>query len=90
MIRHRPQALDDPFLLVRRFDGLAGESNLKALSFLIHTKPNLPDIPQTQIGLTQAGGLNVFSMRNDAYLVTVLGEAPPSTVRQIAQSVSRR
>ncbi len=47
-------------------------------------------VTQTQIGLTQAGGLNVFSMRNDAYLVTVLGEAPPSTVRQIAQSVSRR
>jgi len=47
-------------------------------------------VTQTQIGLTQAGGLNVFSIRNDAYLVTVLGEAPPSTVRQIAQSVTRR
>lgn len=47
-------------------------------------------VTQTQIGLTQAGGINVFSTRNDAYLVTVLGEAPPTTVRQIAQSVNRR
>ncbi len=47
-------------------------------------------VTQTQIGVTQAGGLNVYSLRNDAFLVTVLGEAPPATVRQIAQSVSRR
>jgi sigma-E factor negative regulatory protein RseB len=47
-------------------------------------------VTQTQVGLTQAGGLNVFSTRNDAFLVTVLGEAPPATVRQIAQSVSRK
>lgn len=47
-------------------------------------------VTQTQFGLTQAGGLNVFSTRNDAFLITVLGEAPPATVRQIAQSVARR
>ena len=47
-------------------------------------------VPQTQIGLTQSGALNVFSMRNEAFIVTVLGEAPPATVRQIAQSVGRR
>jgi len=47
-------------------------------------------VTQTQIGLTQQGALNVFSTRNEAYIVTVLGEAPPATVRQIAQSVSRR
>jgi len=47
-------------------------------------------VTQTQIGLTQSGALNVFSTRNEAFIVTVLGEAPPATVRQIAQSVARR
>ena len=47
-------------------------------------------VTQTQIGLTQAGGLAQYTTRSDAFLVTVLGEAPPATVRQIAQSVSRR
>lgn len=47
-------------------------------------------VTQTQVGLTQAGGLNLYTTRSDAYLVTVMGEAPPATVRQIAQSVSRK
>lgn len=47
-------------------------------------------VTQTQIGLTQQGALNVFSARNETFLVTVLGEVPPATVRQIAQSVGRR
>ncbi|MEP7330309.1 MAG: MucB/RseB C-terminal domain-containing protein [Betaproteobacteria bacterium] len=47
-------------------------------------------VTQTQIGLTQQGALNVYSTRNEAFVVTVLGEAPPATVRQIAQSVARR
>ena len=47
-------------------------------------------LTQTQIGFSQQGGINVFSVKNDAYLVTVLGEAPPATIRQIAQSVARR
>jgi sigma-E factor negative regulatory protein RseB len=41
-------------------------------------------------GLSQQGGLNVYSTKSDDFLVTVLGEAPPATVRQIAQSVARR
>ncbi len=47
-------------------------------------------ITQTRIGLSKQGGLNIYAMRNDAYLVTVLGEAPPAMIRQIAQSVARR
>jgi len=43
-----------------------------------------------ETGSSQQGGLNVFSMKTDDYLVTVLGEAPPATVRQIAQSVGKR
>jgi sigma-E factor negative regulatory protein RseB len=46
-------------------------------------------VTQTQIGLTQTGGLAQYSTRSDAYRVTVIGEAPPTTVQQIAQSVSR-
>jgi negative regulator of sigma E activity len=40
--------------------------------------------------VSQQGGLNVYTTKSDDYLVTVLGEAPPMTVRQIAQSVARR
>lgn len=47
-------------------------------------------VTQTQIGLTQTGGLAQYSTRTDAYRVTVIGEAPPATVQQIAQSVSRK
>ena len=47
-------------------------------------------VTQTQVGLTQTGGLAQYSTRSDAFRVTVVGEAPPATVRQIAQSVSRK
>ena len=46
--------------------------------------------PSVQTGLAQQGGLNVYTTKQDDYLVTVLGEAPPAAVRQIAQSVARR
>jgi sigma-E factor negative regulatory protein RseB len=38
-------------------------------------------------GALQQGGLNVYSVRQDDHLVTVMGETPPATVRQIATSV---
>ena len=41
-------------------------------------------------GVSQQGGLSVFVARKDDYLITVLGEAPPATVRQMAQSLTRR
>ncbi len=47
-------------------------------------------VTQTQIGLTQTGSLAQYTARNDAYRVVVVGEAPPATVRQIAQSVGRK
>jgi sigma-E factor negative regulatory protein RseB len=46
--------------------------------------------PTVQTGLSQQGGLNVYATRNEDHLITVLGEAPPAAVRQIAQSVARR
>jgi sigma-E factor negative regulatory protein RseB len=47
-------------------------------------------VMQTQVGLTQTGGLAQFMTRSDAFLVRVMGEVPPTTVRQIAQSVGRK
>lgn len=47
-------------------------------------------VTQSQIGLTQTGGLAQYTARSDAYRVVVVGEAPPATVRQIAQSVGRK
>jgi len=42
------------------------------------------------IGPLTQGGINVYIRPLDEYLVTVLGETPPGTVRQIANSVTRR
>lgn len=42
------------------------------------------------IGLSTQGGINVYIRQVDENLVTVLGEAPAVTIRQIANSVARR
>jgi negative regulator of sigma E activity len=44
----------------------------------------------TGTGLSQQGGLNIYSVKLDDHLVTALGEAPGATVRQIATSVVHR
>ena len=41
-------------------------------------------------GFMKQGGINVYSTRQDDYLITVMGETPGATVRQIANSVMRR
>jgi sigma-E factor negative regulatory protein RseB len=41
-------------------------------------------------GFSAQSGLNVYSRQMDENLVTVLGEAPALTLRQIANSVARR
>jgi len=46
--------------------------------------------PSVQAGFLQQGGLNVYALRLDDHMVTVLGEAPARTVQQIANSVVRR
>jgi sigma-E factor negative regulatory protein RseB len=45
---------------------------------------------QAPAGFLQKGGLNVYSVRQDDYLITVMGETPGATVRQIAHSVVHR
>ncbi len=44
----------------------------------------------TPAGFLQKGGLNVYSVRQDDHLITVMGETPGATVRQIAHSVTHR
>lgn len=46
--------------------------------------------PGLASGALRQGGMNVYTTRLDDHMVTVLGEVPALTVRQIAQSVSRR
>ena len=41
-------------------------------------------------GLVHQGGLNVYSVRRGDHLITVMGETPGATVRQIANSVEHR
>lgn len=41
-------------------------------------------------GLTQQGGTNIYIRQLDDHLVTVLGEAPAVTVRQMANSLAHR
>ncbi len=41
-------------------------------------------------GLKQEGAINMYIRQLEDYVVTVLGEAPPVTIRQIALAVSRR
>jgi len=47
-------------------------------------------LPPVQTGMSQQAGLNVYTTKSEDHLVTVLGEAPPASIRQIAQSVAKR
>ena len=51
-----------------------------------YSSSRTPATPQP-VGLSQQGGVNVYSRQLNEHLVTVLGEAPGATVRQIAYSV---
>jgi sigma-E factor negative regulatory protein RseB len=64
---------------------LVFSDGLVAISVFVEPTP-----PAPQFGLSQQGGINVYSRPLNDHLITVLGEAPGSTVRQIAYSVSHR
>ena len=65
---------------------LVFSDGLVAVSVFVEPTP-----PARQpVGLSQQGGINVYSRPLDEHLVTVVGEAPGATVRQIAFSVSHR
>ena len=65
---------------------LVYSDGLVAVSVFIEPSPPTPQ----PVGPSQQGGINVYSRQLNDYLVTVLGEAPGATVRQIAYSVGRR
>ena len=65
---------------------LVFSDGLVAVSVFVESTPPSPQA----VGLSQQGGINVYSRQLDDHLVTVLGEAPGATVRQIAYSVAHR
>ena len=65
---------------------LVFSDGLVAVSVFVEPTPQAPQ----PIGLSQQGGVNVFSRQLSDHLVTVLGETPGTTVRQIAYSVAHR
>ena len=60
-------------------DGLA------AVSVFIEPLPQSRRVPE---GLSRQGAVNIYTRPLSDQLVTVLGETPPVTVMQIANSVS--
>lgn len=66
---------------------LVFSDGLVAVSVFIES---IAAMPGQAAGAMRQGGLNVYAVRLDDHFVTALGEAPAVTVRQIAQSVSRR
>jgi sigma-E factor negative regulatory protein RseB len=65
---------------------LVFSDGLVAVSVFVEPMPQAPQ----PIGLSHQGGVNVYSRQLDSHLVTVLGETPGATVRQIAYSVAHR
>ena len=65
---------------------LVFSDGLVAVSVFVEPMPQAPQL----IGLSQQGGINVYSRQLNDHLVTVLGETPGATVRQIAYSVAHR
>ena len=65
---------------------LVYSDGLVAVSVFVEPMPQAPQ----PIGPSQQGGVNVYSRQLDDHLVTVLGETPGATVRQIAYSVAHR
>ncbi len=59
---------------------------LVAVSVFVETMPGTPQA----LGLSQQGAINIFKRQLDDFLVTVLGETPGITVKQIANSVMHR
>ena len=65
---------------------LVFSDGLVAVSVFIEPLASSP----AQGGTLQQGAVNVYSMKVDDQMVTVLGEVPGVTVRQIAMSVAKR
>ena len=72
-----------------RPDGLAQivlSDGLVAVSVFIEPRGGA----QRYVGRARQGGINQYSVKQDDYVITALGEAPAEAVRMIATSVTRR
>jgi sigma-E factor negative regulatory protein RseB len=65
---------------------LVFSDGLSAISVFVEPFASAP----APTGMQQQGGLNVYSVKQNDHLVTVLGEAPGATVRLIGNSVVHR
>ena len=65
---------------------LVYSDGLVAVSVFIEAMPGTPQV----LGGSQQGAINVYKRQIDESLITVLGETPGVTVRQIANSVMHR
>jgi sigma-E factor negative regulatory protein RseB len=65
---------------------LVYSDGLVAVSVFVEAMPGTPQA----LGWSQQGAINIFKRQLDDYLVTVLGETPGVTVRQIANSVTHK
>ena len=65
---------------------LVYSDGLVAVSVFIEPAGSAPH----PVGMSRQGGINIVIRQQDDKLVTVLGEVPAATVRQIAHSVARR
>ncbi len=63
---------------------LVFSDGLVSISVFIEPTPSAPQA----VEISHQGGINVYTRQLDDYLVTVMGEAPGTTVRQIAYSVT--
>ncbi|HVJ75839.1 MAG TPA: MucB/RseB C-terminal domain-containing protein [Casimicrobiaceae bacterium] len=75
-LRDRPDAL----MQIVLSDGLV------AVSVFIEARGG----SQRYVGRARQGGINQYSVKQDDYVITALGEAPAEAVRMIATSVTRR
>jgi sigma-E factor negative regulatory protein RseB len=71
---------NDPVAHIVYSDGLV------SVSVFVETMPGTPQV----LGWSQQGAINIYKRQLDDYLVTVLGETPGVTVRQIANSVMHK
>jgi sigma-E factor negative regulatory protein RseB len=82
---------------VKIVDGYRRLSNARQVAHLVYSDGLVavsvfiePISASHPIGISRQGGVNVVIRQQDDNLVTVLGEVPVATVRQIAHSVARR
>ena len=75
----------EPFTVTQTQIGLSG--GIATMSVFVEPASGPP---QTSEATSADGALSVFLRPMGEHVVTVLGEVPPATVRQIAQSVARR